>query len=83
MDCNGAAGFATVGIDQIYKMQAAGCTGPDGNQLQQLLVHNGSGSYNVYTLTEEEAGNINKEIKAYMDARRGILERSDAIIIKP
>jgi len=83
MECSGATGFATVGIDQIYKFQAAGCAGPDGKQLQQLLVHNGSGSYSAYTLTETEAENVNKEIKAYMAARRGILERSDAVIVKP
>ncbi len=83
LDCNGDSGFATVGVDQIYKIQSAGCAGDDGKPLKQLLVHDGYGSYNVYTLSQEESGNINKEIKAYMDARRGILERSEAIIVKP
>lgn len=83
MGCNGDTGFATVGVDEIFKMQAGGCTGPDGKALKQVLVHNGSGSYNVYTVTEEESENITKEIKAYMAARRGLLERSQGIIIKP
>ena len=83
LDCNGDSGFATVGVDQIYKIQSAGCAGADGVPLKQLLVHDSSGSYTVFTLSQEESENINKEIKAYMDARRGILERSDAIIVKP
>lgn len=83
LDCNGDSGFATVGVDQIYKIQAAGCAGPDGTTLKQLLVHDGSGSYNAYIISQEESENINKEIKAYMAARRGILERSEAIIVKP
>lgn len=83
LDCNGDIGFATVGVDQIYKIQSAGCAGGDGKPLKQLLVHDNAGSYNVYTLSQEESVNINKEIKAYMDARRGILERSEAIIVKP
>ena len=82
-ECNGDSGFATVGVDQIYKIQSAGCVGEDGQQLKQLLVHDDAGSYNVYTLTEEESENVTKEIKAYMAARRGILERSNAIIVKP
>lgn len=83
LECNGDSGFATVGVDQIYRIQSAGCAGPDGTSLKQLLVHDSYGSYNVYTLSQEESENINREIKAYMAARRGILERSDAIIVKP
>ena len=82
-DCNGDSGFATVGVDQIYKVESAGCQAADGTPLKQLLVHNGQGSYNVYTITEKESENIMNEIKSYMGARRGVLDRSDAIIVKP
>ncbi len=82
-ECNGDTGFATIGIDLIYKVESSGCTAADGSQLKQLLVHNGAGSYDVYSVTEQESENIMKEIKAYMNARRGLLERSDAIIVKP
>lgn len=82
-DCNGDTGFSTVGIDEIFKIQSAGCSGPDGSPLKQILIHDGSGSYNVYTLTEEESKNVRKEIKDYMASRRGLLDRSDAIIVKP
>ncbi len=82
-DCNGDSGFATVGVDEIFKIQSAGCRGPDGAPLKQMLVHDGSGSYKAYTLTEEESRNVSREIKDYMAARRGLLDRSQGVIIKP
>ncbi len=82
-ECGGDTGFATVGIDKIHKIQSAGCVGADGRPLKQLLVRNGSGSYDIFTVTEDEAVNITDEIKAYMASRRGILDRSDAIIVNP
>ena len=82
-DCNGDTGFSTVGVDEVYKIQSAGCSGPEGAPLKQMLVHDGSGSYTAYTLTEEESKNVRKEIKDYMAARRGVLDRSNAIIVKP
>ncbi len=82
-DCNGDTGFTTVGVDEVFKIQSAGCSGPDGAPLKQMLVHDGSGSYTAYTMTEEESKNVRKEIKDYMAARRGVLDRSNAIIVKP
>jgi len=82
-DCNGDTGFTTVGVDEVFKIQSAGCSGSDGSPLKQMLVHNGSGSYNVYTLTEEESKNVRKEIKDYMASRRGLLDRSGAVIVVP
>ena len=82
-DCNGDTGFSTVGVEEIFKIQSAGCNGPDGKPLKQMLIHDGSGSYNAYTLTEEEAKNVNKEIKDYMTARRRALDQPGAVIIKP
>ena len=82
-ECNGDTGFSTVGVDEIFKIQAAGCSGPDGTPLKQMLIHDGSGSYNAYTLTEEESKNVTKEIKDYMAARRGVLDRSGAVIVDP
>jgi len=81
--CNGDTGFATIGVDEIFKIQDAGCSGPDGVPLKQMLVHDGSGSYKAYTLTKEESHNVSKEIKEYMAARRGVLDRSQGVIIKP
>lgn len=83
MDCSGNTGFATVGPDEIYKVGNGDCTDPHnpGKKLKQLLVHDGSGSYKVYTLTQEEAKNVMLDVKEYMKARKGVLDRSDAIII--
>ena len=82
-ECSGDTGFTTVGVNEIFKIQSAGCSGPDGTPLKQMLVHDGSGSYNAYTLTEEESKNVKKEIKDYMAARRGVLDRPGAVIVKP
>jgi hypothetical protein len=83
MDCNGNTGFATVGADEIYKMNNGDCTDPNDptKKLKQLLVHDGSGSYLVYSLTQDEAKNVMLEMKEYMRSRKGVLDRSDAVII--
>jgi len=83
MDCSGNTGFASVGLDEIYKMNNGDCSEPDhpGRKLKQLLVHDGSGSYTAYTLTQDEAGKVMRDMKEYMRARKGVLERSDSIII--
>jgi hypothetical protein len=83
MDCSGNTGFATVGADEIYKVNNGDCTDPNdsGKNLKQLLVHDGSGSYTVYNLTQDEARNVMLELKDYMKSRKGVLDRSDAVII--
>ncbi|HIP39666.1 MAG TPA: hypothetical protein EYG88_09855 [Desulfocapsa sulfexigens] len=83
MDCSGNTGFATVGPDEIYKLGNGDCSNPEdpGKKLKQLLVHDGSGSYNAYTLTQEEAKNVMLDVKDYMKSRKGVLDRSNAIII--
>ncbi len=83
MDCSGNTGFATVGPDEIYKVGNGDCSHPEhpGQKLKQLLVHDGSGSYTVYTLSQDEAKNVMLDVKEYMRARKGVLERSDSIII--
>ncbi len=83
MDCSGNTGFATVGPDEIFKVGNGDCTNPEdpAKKLKQLLVHDGSGSYKVYTLSQEEARNVMLEMKEYMKSRKGVLDRSDAVII--
>lgn len=82
-DCSGASGFATISVDSIYKIQDGDCNDPNNpeQRLKQLLVHNGSGSYNIYSLGQGEAREVMNEVKAYMKARRGALERSNTIIL--
>ena len=83
MDCSGNTGFAAVGADEIYKMENGDCSHPDhpGQKLKQLLVHDGSGSYTAYTMSREEAANVMRDVKEYMQARKGVLERSESVII--
>jgi hypothetical protein len=83
IDCNGNTGFATEGPDEIHKMGQGDCSHPQhpGQKLKQLLIHDGSSSYKVYTLSQEEANNVMLEVKEYMRARKGMLEQSDSIII--
>lgn len=83
MDCNGNTGFATVGANEIFKMNNGDCTDPNdpAKRLKQLLVHDGSGSYLVYSLTQDEARNVMLDMKEYMRSRKGVLDRSEAVII--
>ncbi len=83
MDCSGNSGFATVGPDEIYKVGNGDCSDPDNpaRKLKQLLVHDGQGSYRVYTLTQDEARSVMQDVKEYMRSRKGVLDRSDAVII--
>ena len=83
MDCSGNTGFATVGPDEIYKVNDGDCSHPDkpGQKLKQLLVHDGSGSYKVYSLSQDEARNVMRDVKEYMRSRKGVLDRSDGVII--
>jgi len=85
IDCSGSTGFATVAVNNIYKVEDADCSHPDqpAQKLKQMLVHEESGSYNAYTLSQEQAKEVMLEVKAYMKARRNLLERSDAVIVNP
>ena len=64
------------------KIATTGSSGQDSifsvNRLQTVMVD----SYNVMTVTEEEAGNIQKDIDRYMRARRKLLEKGSGIILK-
>jgi hypothetical protein len=83
MDCSGNTGFATVGPDEIYKVADGDCSHPQhpGQKLKQILIHDGSGSYKVYTLSQEEAKNVMLDVKDYMRSRKGVLDRSESVII--
>lgn len=83
LDCQGGVGFATVRADQIYKINDGDCSHPDNpeQRLKQLLVKDDSGSYRAYSLSQDEARQVMKEVKEYMNARKGVLERADGVII--
>lgn len=83
MDCNGNTGFTTLSPDEIYKIENGDCSHPEhpGQKLKKMLVHDGKGSYRVFTLSQEEARNVMQDVKEYMKARKGVLEKSNSVII--
>ncbi|NIA19805.1 MAG: hypothetical protein GWP07_05155 [Xanthomonadaceae bacterium] len=83
-DCNGDTGIASVGINRIYKIETVECDSPyQAAKRKQVLVTSQTlhGSYDVFTVDEKEAINIQKQIQAYMDARRKLLENGSPIIL--
>jgi hypothetical protein len=83
IDCAGKSGFVTVPVESVYKIQDGDCSDPNNpdQRLKQLLVHSGSGSYVTHSLGEDAAREVMNDIKSYMKARRGVLERANTIII--
>lgn len=81
--CDGSNGFVSLPVESIYKIQEGDCVDPDNpsQKLQQILVHNGSGSYNIHSLGQDEARDVMDEVKAYMKARRNALERANTVIV--
>jgi len=84
MDCTGNSGFLSVDADRIYRIETADCTNPDkpSEKLKKVLVKNGKGSYDLYMLTNEEARQVQKDIRAYSRSYLRGLENSDRLIIK-
>ncbi len=80
-DCNGQTGFASAKIEQIYRIEPAGCTGPDGKPIKKILLKNGQGSYDVLLLSDESAREVMGEIRAYMRAKRKMVENGNALVI--
>jgi hypothetical protein len=78
-ECSGETGFATVDISTIDKIKNAGCS-IDGKPLKMLLVQH-NGSYNTFTMREEEAKAVMQDVKTYNRAQLQLLERSNAVII--
>ena len=84
-DCNGDTGLATVQISAIYKIEAVQCGAPHENAVRkQVLVSSAAraGSYDIFTINEEEAVMIQREIQSYMKARRKLLEHGDVLILE-
>ncbi len=83
-DCNGDTGIASVEINHIYKIETVECDPPhQAAKRKQVLVTSKTlhSSYDVFTVDEKEAINIQKQIQAYMDARRKLLENGSPIIL--
>ncbi len=84
-DCNGDTGIAMIEIRRIYKIETMACDPPyESAKRKQVLVTSKTlhDSYDVFTVDEKEAVNIQKQIQEYMDARRKLLEKGNPIILQ-
>ena len=83
-DCAGDTGLASVDVDRIEKIRSLECNpGASGRRIKQVLTKSASGAsgYEVHTVTADEADKIEKQINAYMDARKKAVEGGKTIII--
>ncbi len=84
-DCAGDTGMASVEVDRIEKIRGVDC-GPDksGLRLKQVLVKplSSAPGYEVFMVTAEDAGKIEKQINDYMDVRKKTLEGGKTLIIE-
>jgi len=78
-DCAGTTGFASVDIDRIERLQPITCE--NGRKLKQVLVKSRTGSFEVHTVVETEAGKIEAQIQQVMESRRKALESGKTIHI--
>ena len=81
--CSGESGFATAKVEDIYKIENAGCNvpGKPSEKLKQILVKNSIGSYDTFTLTQDESKMVISDMKMYMKARLKALENAKTLII--
>ena len=79
VDCNGGAGMVSVDVAKIYKLQSVTCE--NGTVLRQVMMRNDAGSYDIATVSAEEAEALQQEIQAYTRARREALKKGGTVII--
>lgn len=78
-DCDGATGMGSVDADRVTRIQPYAC--PGGRALKQLLVRSPSGSYEVFTVTDDEALNIEAQVQSVMESRKKAFEQTKPIIL--
>lgn len=79
-DCDGASGMGSVDADRVTRIQPYAC--PGGRALRQLLVRSPSGSYEVFTVTDDEALDIEAQVQSVMESRKKALEQARPVIIE-
>lgn len=77
--CDGAGGLVSVDVSRIYRLESVTCD--DGTELRRVLMRNDAGSYDVATVSLDEAGALEQAIKAYTRARREALKQGGTVII--
>lgn len=79
-DCDGTTGMGSVDADHVTRIQPYAC--PGGRALKQLLVRSPSGSYEVFTVTADEALNIEAQVQSVTESRKKALEQTKPIILE-
>lgn len=80
--CTGSSGFASVAVENVYKIENGDCFAPGSKQkLKKILVKNSKGSYDTFTLTAEESRSVVGDLKAYQRAKLKNLENANTLII--
>jgi len=81
-ECGGGEGRASVDAAWIDRIVQAGCTGPDGRPLMQVLTRPpGATHYEAHTVTAAEAERIMEQVRAWSEARRKALEGGTSVLI--
>lgn len=84
-DCSGNVGFTSFDSNNLHKIQAGNCFDKNtGKKLQQVLLKSKSGlvNYEMLWVTQEEAGNIMKQIKEFQNAKIQHLTQPKIIVEK-
>jgi hypothetical protein len=87
-DCNGDKGFVNFEDHRMYKIIEGNCENPDepGTMLKQILLQGGAaggGSYDVLSVTQQEAKIVMDQIRRNRDIRQtGRLRREHDITIR-
>jgi hypothetical protein len=80
--CTGDSGFASVAVENVYKVENGDCFAPGSKKkLKKILVRNGKGSFDTFTLTAEEAKSVISDLKDYQRAKLKNLENAHTLII--
>ncbi len=80
--CGGGMGRASVDAAWIERIVEAGCAGPGGEPLMQVLVRApGQQHYSAHVVTAAEARRIMDQVQAWSEARRRVLEQGGSIVL--
>ena len=83
-NCNGDTGFTVVNVADIYRIETIKCEGAgDEQKFKQVMINSRSyvSSFDIFTVTAEEAKQIQTQVRRYVDAKRRALETGSSIII--
>lgn len=83
-ECNGDTGYSVVNVANIYRIESINCKeGENQQELKQVMINSRSNvsAFDVFTVTTEEAKQIQKQVRHYVDAKRKALESSTSVII--